>query len=167
MGRSLICVTVGTLDKPFDRLLRLVAAVRMDAIDWSIQYGVGDRRILDGVEASGAELRDFVTDGDLTAIMNKASVIVSHAGVGSILKANGLGKPLIIVPRLSNYDEHFDDHQRQITNYLRGRSGIYVVDDSEPGYFYRQLQLALSTPDNPEPLLRPEKIQDFVSSRVG
>ena len=46
--------------------------------------------------------------------MSKASFIITHGGVGSIISSLKLNKKVIAVPRLSKYNEHVNDHQLQI-----------------------------------------------------
>ena len=46
--------------------------------------------------------------------INKANVIVSHSGIGTIITSLQAGKPVIVFPRLKKYGEHIDDHQLDI-----------------------------------------------------
>lgn len=46
--------------------------------------------------------------------INKASIIVTHSGIGTIITALQAGKPVIVFPRLKKYEEHIDDHQLDI-----------------------------------------------------
>lgn len=61
----------------------------------------------------------------------KASIIIGHGGVGTVINAIAYRKPLIIVPRSSSYGEHLDDHQMELAVKLKGLEGIFVVDDIE------------------------------------
>ena len=59
----------------------------------------------------------------------KASLIVGHCGIGTILNAVRFRKPFIGVPRKSKYGEHVDDHQLEIAKVLEGQTdkNIYIV----------------------------------------
>jgi len=46
--------------------------------------------------------------------MGLARVVITHAGVGSIMLALAAGKKPIVAPRLYRYGEHVDDHQTEI-----------------------------------------------------
>lgn len=46
--------------------------------------------------------------------INKASIIVTHSGIGTIITALQAGKPVIVFPRLKKYGEHIDNHQLDI-----------------------------------------------------
>ena len=51
---------------------------------------------------------------DFEKYINDARVIISHAGVGTILKGVQLGKKMIVAARMKKYGEHVNDHQMQI-----------------------------------------------------
>jgi UDP-N-acetylglucosamine transferase subunit ALG13 len=60
----------------------------------------------------------------------KASLIVGHCGIGTILNALKFQKPVIVVPRRIKYGElNRDDHQMEIAKVLedRGDKNIYIV----------------------------------------
>jgi UDP-N-acetylglucosamine transferase subunit ALG13 len=61
----------------------------------------------------------------------KASLIVGHCGIGTILNALRFRKPFIGVPRKSQYGEHVDDHQIEIAQRLEGKELIEIVYDVE------------------------------------
>ena len=65
---------------------------------------------------------------------NAARVIVSHAGIGTILSAKTAGKPLIILPRQFKFGEHRNDHQMATAKYAQSLNGVHVawqVEDIE------------------------------------
>jgi UDP-N-acetylglucosamine transferase subunit ALG13 len=43
--------------------------------------------------------------------MAAADAIVAHAGIGTILTALELGKPVLVMPRRAKFGEHRNDHQ--------------------------------------------------------
>ncbi len=106
----MIFLTVGT-QFPFDRLVRAVdEAVGRDLIDEDIFAQVG---------ASSYQPMNFpaVVQLDKDQFDNrlrKASGVISHAGVGSIITALENRKPMLVLPRLKRYREVVNDHQVDI-----------------------------------------------------
>jgi len=58
-------------------------------------------------------------------------IFVSHAGMGNILLAAQHEKPIVIMPRQAQYEEHINDHQLATAEGLKDRSFIYVVNTPE------------------------------------
>jgi len=119
----MIFVTVGT-QLAFDRLVNTVD-----------QWGAG-KNINIFAQIGPSQLRpnhisfaDFIPPTDANDKFKEASLIVSHAGMGSILTALKYKKPILIMPRRASMNEHRNDHQLATTKWLGGRSGIYVAWD--------------------------------------
>ncbi|GAA1384419.1 glycosyltransferase [Pseudonocardia kongjuensis] len=70
------------------------------------------------VEDLEIEYQRYVPAGDLQSMIAARSVVIMHAGVGSILSALEAGKIPIIFPRYESHEEHVDDHQHQIARHL-------------------------------------------------
>lgn len=107
----MILVTLGTQDKPFDRPLK--------AIDKLIKKGlIKDKVIVQAgftkYESKSMEIHGLIPMKDLDNLIDKADIIITHGGVGSILTAIRKNKKVIAIPRLSKYKEHTNDHQKQI-----------------------------------------------------
>ena len=60
-----------------------------------------------------------------------AELMVSHAGIGSILLAIELQKPIIAMPRRAHLNEHRNDHQMATVRRLQEKAGIEVIYDAE------------------------------------
>jgi UDP-N-acetylglucosamine transferase subunit ALG13 len=96
-----------------------------------------------------------------------ARVIVAHAGMGTILTALDLGKPLILMPRRADLAEHRNDHQQDTAAEMARLSNVTVVESSEA--LCVALDRALATPQasggvgvvvEPKPLI--EAIRSFI-----
>lgn len=61
----------------------------------------------------------------------EARIVVAHAGVGSILSAKRLRRPLIIVPRRFELGEHRNDHQLATAKELEGMTGVRIAWDTD------------------------------------
>ena len=102
----MIFVTVGT-QLPFDRLISAVD-------EWAgVQRG---RQVFAQVGPTELEPRyiehqSFVSPSECRERMVGAKAIVAHAGMGTILGALELGKPVLVLPRRAALGEHRNDHQ--------------------------------------------------------
>lgn len=121
----MIFLSVGNHTQQFNRLLK-----EMDRL-------VGEARIKDVVAVIGHSTytpknykwQKFVDYEKYTELEKKAKVIVTHAGIGSIMSALELGKPIVIVPRQAKYNEHVDDHQVYTAKELEKQRKIIAVYD--------------------------------------
>ena len=111
----MILVTLGTQDKSFERLLK--------AVDKEIEKGnIKDKVLVQAgytkYKSKNMEIFKSVSNDRLEELMDEASLIITHGGVGSILTALKHHKKVIATPRLSKYNEHTNDHQKQIIEIL-------------------------------------------------
>ncbi|MBE6160870.1 MAG: hypothetical protein E7158_01440 [Firmicutes bacterium] len=107
----MILVTLGTQDKSFDRLLK--------QIDEDIENGnIKDKVIVQAgytkYESNNMEIFDYVSQEKLNEYIDKCKLMITHAGVGSILNGIEKNKKVIVVPRLAKYKEQHNDHQVEI-----------------------------------------------------
>ncbi|HEX7366915.1 MAG TPA: glycosyltransferase [Pelobium sp.] len=66
------------------------------------------------IETNCLTLRPFIAPKELDELHQKARLIITHAGTGSLIKAVGFKKKVIGISRLNKYGEHVDDHQVEI-----------------------------------------------------
>ena len=119
----MILVTLGTNEQPFDRLVRAVAQLEVDE-PLLVQHGSSR-------EPHGrGEWVDFMSFDELADAMRRASVVVSHAGVGSIMLARRCGKRPVVVPRRRALGEAVDDHQLHLARRLERLGVVSVVDET-------------------------------------
>ncbi len=107
----MIFVTLGTQKFQMNRLVKAVDELAESGRvgeDFFIQSGVSTYK------AKHCECKDFMDSSKYVENINNCSVLVTHAGVGTIVTALKLGKPVVVVPRLAKFNEHVDDHQTQI-----------------------------------------------------
>ena len=100
----MIFVTVGSSKSPFDRLLRAIDTTFFDE-DVVVQHGVSS------VRPRNAECVGFLDFDAFVARIEQARVVVTHAGVGSIMTSLAHGKRPVVVPRRAEFGEAVDDHQ--------------------------------------------------------
>ena len=120
-------LTLGTHEQPFPRAVRIAASLARGE-PLLVQHGSTppDRDLpnVSWVELLGLD--------ELTEAMREASLVVAHAGVGSIVLALRAGKRPVVIPRLAARGEHVDDHQVQIAKRLDER-GLVVACMDEAG----------------------------------
>jgi UDP-N-acetylglucosamine transferase subunit ALG13 len=124
----LIFLTLGTHEQAFERALDLMVPLA-ETEEVVIQHGHTPPR----PDSPGVEWIQFMSYDEIVEHMERASGIVCHAGVGTIITALRLARTPVVLPRLRHLDEHVDDHQLQITSEL-GRHGHVVacLDDDLP-----------------------------------
>lgn len=131
----MIFVTVGT-QLPFDRLVEAVdrwAGVN-PSMDVFVQLGVSSYRPVH------CRYSTFVHHRQWERLFAAAQCVVSHAGMGTIIRCLEQGKPLIIMPRLAALGEHRTDHQVVTAARFEHRATVRVTRDE------CQLMAALDQP---------------------
>ncbi len=126
-GKAMILVTVGSAPHPFPRLVR--AADELAAISGKeVVIQCGFTR-LDLKHAKGF---DFVPYEEMSALYQKAELVISHASAGPILFARKFKKPLILFPRSGDAGEHIDNHQMDFAHaLLREKTDFEIVFDGK------------------------------------
>jgi UDP-N-acetylglucosamine transferase subunit ALG13 len=121
----MIFATVGT-QLPFDRMLLALDtwAALNPKVSVLAQTGQTSTRY---AHLTAVQQMDQSRFADSVA---KARIIVAHAGMGTILTALELGKPLILMPRRADLGEHRNDHQRDTAAEMARLSNVTVVEDS-------------------------------------
>lgn len=124
----MIFVALGTQDKSFERLLKI--------IDENIENNVITEEVIvqagyTKYKSDNMQIFDYVSIDDFNKYINECSLFITHGGVGNILSALKLNKKIIAVPRLSKYMEHTNDHQLQIVNNFYEKGYILRLLETE------------------------------------
>ncbi|MCM4156130.1 glycosyltransferase [Gramella sp. AN32] len=150
----MIFVTVGT-QEPFDRLIR--------AMD-EIVPELGDQEII--VQAPLKTYKpihfktfDFINPSKYNNIFDRADLIISHAGMGTILSALTKEKSLLVMPRLVKYGEHRNEHQLHTAQKFKFLNYINVAEDE------KQLQTILLNKKD-QKLMIPKKMGKYASDEL-
>ena len=107
----MIFVTLGTQDKTFKRLL--------DAINEEIKKGTIKEKVVvqagfTKYDSPNMEVFDLLDKDDFDKYIKECDLLITHGGVGSILTGLKNNKKVIAAPRLAKYNEHMNDHQKEI-----------------------------------------------------
>ena len=122
----MIFVTTGT-QFSFDRLLLLVqkwAEVNKDV-------KVVAQTCSSNTHFKFMETKDFLNPSEYNLLVSSATVIVGHAGMGTIITAHEFNLPVIIMPRRLAFNEHRNDHQMATVSKFRGTKGIHIAEDEQ------------------------------------
>ncbi len=124
----MILVLLGTQDKPFERILKAVAK--------QIDKGNIKEKVVAQIGCTSFEHKkiktfDFVSKEEIEKLIEKAKLIITHAGVGTITECISKGKKVIVIPRLKKYGEHTNDHQLQITKEFAMKDYVLPLYDTK------------------------------------
>lgn len=102
----MIFVTVGT-QLPFDRLIQ--------AVDEIAPFLNGERIVAQthggNYIAKNIECRAYMYSDEFNTVLSQSRMIISHAGIGTIMSALALRVPIIVMPRRVSLGEVRNEHQ--------------------------------------------------------
>ncbi len=120
----MIFVTVGTNEARFERLVE--AAGRIPP---------GEEIVIQTGHCRAAPPRarcvDFLPFEEMADHARRARVVVSHAGVGSIMLALMAGRRPVVVPRRADLGEAVDDHQLPLARRMADAGLVLLVEDPD------------------------------------
>lgn len=107
----MILVLLGTQNNSFHRLLE---EVQKNIDNGNIQEEVVVQKGYTKFESKDMTLYNELPIEKFNELIQKADLVITHGGVGSIINSITKGKKVIAVPRLKKYNEHVNDHQLDI-----------------------------------------------------
>ena len=121
---ALIFLTVGNWHKGFDRLVKAVDelvgnGVITDQVTAQTGYSSYKPRLLTAV--------DFCSPTEFRNLIAKAWLVVSHAGMGTMIETIKQCKPIIVVPRRFALGEVSNDHQLATARHLESEGKVLVA----------------------------------------
>lgn len=108
---------------PFDRLVRAIDAYVASRPDIEAFAQVGETRH----RPSHMQSRQMMTPAEYRRMFEQADVVVSHVGIGTVITASELSKPLVMLPRRMELHEVTSRHQQATARWLAGRPGVHIV----------------------------------------
>jgi len=121
----MILVTVGSSERPFNRLLAAV-----DAVAPRLGEPVVMQSGLVPFPGRHTQCVGLLAFSEMEVLCRKARVMVGHASIGVVIVARRFGQPLVLVPRDPARGEVFNDHQLQFARAVQNTSPmIEVLDD--------------------------------------
>ena len=123
----MILLTVGT-QFGFDRLVKAVdRCARDEFVGDEILAQIGPGKYVPKYMRSVETL----DRGEFDRVVQSASAIISHAGIGSISLAMKAAKPLLVMPRESIYGEVVNDHQVATARRFAELGCLLVANDAQ------------------------------------
>ena len=122
----MILVMLGTQNNSFHRLL--------EKIDDLINKGIiTDEVVVQAgytkYESNNMKIFSLIPVEELEELIEKADLVITHGGVGSIISSLKKGKKVIAVPRLHEYQEHVNNHQKEIIETFDKKGYIIGIQD--------------------------------------
>ncbi len=126
MGKTKLFVPLGTQKFPFGRIItalnQLVDQGKYKADEIVMQsalYPVKPKFTHVGL----------IPNDEFNSYMEETEVVVTHSGVNSIISCMEMGKPLVVCPRLHEYNEHVDNHQMEIATLMHDKYDVLICTD--------------------------------------
>lgn len=121
----MILVTLGTQKQKFYRLLEAVEKLNTNEEIVVQAGGSADYK------SDKMKIFDFISYDEMQKYIDKADLIITHGGTGSIIMPLQKGKKVIACPRLEKYEEHINDHQKEIVDVFALEGHILKFDDGD------------------------------------
>ena len=122
----MILVLLGTQNNSFVRLLEAIQEnIDKDIIKDEVVVQAGFTKF----SSKDMKIFNLIDKDELSNLQDRADIIITHGGVGSIVSSLKKKKKVIVVPRLKKYAEHVNNHQLQIARRF-GQDGYvkYVIN---------------------------------------
>ena len=124
----MILVLLGTQNNSFHRLLE---EVQKNIDNGNIKDEVIVQKGYTKFNSNDMKLYDQIPVDKMKDLIEKADLIITHGGVGSIVTSIRLGKKVIAIPRKKKYKEHVNDHQQDIIKSFNEKGYIIGLEDVE------------------------------------
>ncbi len=163
----MIFLTVGTWRVGYNRLVEAVDELANSGViteDVIAQIGYGSYK------PKHMTVVEFCSPTEFRGLISKAELVISHAGMGTIIETVQLLKPLIAIPRRRALGEVDNDHQFTTAKQLENEGKILVAYEvSElPAKLKEAKTFVPTKSDASEEILRAVKeVIDGVAAKKG
>ncbi len=120
----MIFLTIG-FQFSFDRLIKEMDRITPKLNGMHVIAQVSQTRH----EVENMESHAYVKPAEFENYFQNATLIISHAGMGTILSALESERPIIVMPRLKKYGELTTDHQISTARKLEKLNYVHVAYD--------------------------------------
>ena len=120
----LILVTLGTQKQSFERLLKYIddSKIKDEIV---VQAGYTKYEF----KKKNIKVFDFINYEEMDKLIDKADIIITHGGTGSIVEPLKRNKKIIACARLEKYGEHVDNHQQELVSIFSDEGYILKLDE--------------------------------------
>lgn len=119
----MILATVG-MQLPFPRLIRA-----LDAIAGRHGLHVVAQAMEPVAGLTHLDQRTSLSPAEFDALARACTLIVGHAGIGTMLSAAAHAKPLVLFPRIAALGEHRNEHQLATARQFGTHDGVTIARD--------------------------------------
>ena len=128
----MILVLLGTQNNSFHRLLEEIEKnVEKGNINEEVVVQAGYTKFEPKTQKQQIKVFNTIPRQELDKLIEKAKLVISHGGVGSMITANQKGKKVIAVPRHKKYHEHVNDHQVDTIEIFAKRGYVMPLNNIE------------------------------------
>lgn len=122
----MIFVVLGTQHNSFERLLHEIEnLIKNKVIEDKVIVQNGYTKY----DSNYMEMYDYVSKEKFDELLNNSDLVITHGGVSTIVAAIKKGKKVIAVPRLKEYNEHVNNHQKQIIETFSEQEFIIGINE--------------------------------------
>lgn len=121
----MILVTLGTQSQKFYRLLDAIENLNTKEEIIVQAGGSADYK------SEKMKIFDFISYEEMNDYIDKADLIITHGGTGSIIMPLQKKKKIIACARLEKYGEHINDHQKEIVDVFAKEKYILNFNDGD------------------------------------
>ena len=76
------------------------------------------------------KISDYLCATEYAGTLARARLIISHAGIETVISALRLGKPVVVMPRHATLGEHKNEHQLATAKRFEELQYIHVAHDT-------------------------------------
>ena len=124
----MIFVTVGTHEQQFNRLIEEIDRLKGNGI-------IKDEVIMQTgyctYEPKHCEWSELLPYDQMLENVEKADIVITHGGPSSFIMPLQIGKIPIVVPRQKKYNEHVNNHQKEIVTDFDKKGYIIGIENVE------------------------------------
>jgi len=150
----MILVCVGT-QFGFDRLIKEIDDWAHVHPNVSIVAQIGETIY----QPKNLQWHRYLPNNEFDGLLSRAELVISHAGMGTIITCLLNSIPILLLPRKAELKEHRNNHQISTAEKFRSTPGVFVADDVEALRDLLEDRALL----HPSPY-QPDSLQDLISN---
>ena len=153
----MIFVSLGTQDKPFNRIIDYILKLKeeiKELEDIEIVFQIGQTKLseeeknkieklnkktnekkvsekIKNKEEKNITVFNMLKPEEMKKYIINSSIVITHAGVGTIMECIENNKDIIVLPRKEENGEHVNNHQEEIAFEMEKNGLLYKVDTYE------------------------------------
>lgn len=124
----MIFIVLGTQKFQMDRLLKEIdILIEANKIKEDVFAQIGNSNYT----PKNYNYEKFLTPEYFEDIIKECRILITHSGVGTIMKGIKYDKKIIVYPRLEKYKEHVDNHQCEIAEAFANQNFVLYCKEED------------------------------------